>query len=123
MVSLRTVLVNDHARFASALERYLARRTQVEVVGKIRSCSPATQSMSLHPDLVLIAMPFTDSDVFDLIRQLKAQPNPPYVVLLIPDDIDEYRSRARTAGADGCALQTELESQLLPLVDKFSHEM
>jgi CheY-like chemotaxis protein len=67
-----------------------------------------------RPDLVLAAHPPPDVDGIALARQVKAQPNPPAVVVMTSQESDPgFEAACVAAGADYCLEKRHLQVRLL----------
>lgn len=72
------------------------------VVGAAATGSEALhQATELDPDLVILDIELPDTDGFVVTRQLKALPQPPYVVLLSIHGDELSRRRGAQSGCDG----------------------
>jgi CheY-like chemotaxis protein len=67
-----------------------------------------------RPDLVLASHPLPGVDGVALARHVKAQPNPPAVVVMTNQQSDpEFEAACMAAGADYCLEKRHLQSRLL----------
>jgi CheY-like chemotaxis protein len=66
-----------------------------------------------RPDLVLTAQRMVESDGIALARQVKLQPNPPIVVVMIEESDPEFEAACAAAGADYCLEKRRLQARLL----------
>ena len=74
-----------------------------------------------HPDLVLIAHRMVESDGIELARQVKAQQDPPTVVVMTEQSNAEFEAACAAAGADYCLEKRHLQARLLVfLQERFS---
>jgi DNA-binding NarL/FixJ family response regulator len=103
---IRVLLVDDDPLVLSGLKMMLGGAGQVHVVGEARNGHDVLPAADLHhPDVVLmdIRMPLLDG--IAATRLLRAQPNPPQVIVLTTFDADELVLRALQAGAAGFLLK------------------
>lgn len=70
----------------------------------------------LHPHLVLMDLAMEGMNGLEATRRLKAQENPPRVIILTLHDNPEYRAAAEQAHADGFVAKSDLGEKLLPLI-------
>jgi DNA-binding NarL/FixJ family response regulator len=105
-VSIRVLLVDDDPLVRSGLRMMLAGAEQVEVVGEADDGRGVLPAVDLHrPDVVLMDIRMPQLDGIAATRLLRAQPDPPAVVVLTTFDADEYVLRALRAGAAGFLLK------------------
>jgi CheY-like chemotaxis protein len=116
--TLRILLVDDSPAFLYAATRALAPDPRINIVGKALSGHEAiTLVPQIQPDLVLMDVAMPGMNGFEATRQIKAQPNPPRVVVLTSHDLPHYRTAAEAAGADNFVNKADFGSELLPLID------
>ena len=105
-MSIRVLLVDDDPLVRSGLRMMLAGAEQVEVVGEADDGRGVLAAVDLHrPDVVLMDIRMPQLDGIAATRLLRAQPDPPAVVVLTTFDADEYVLRALRAGAAGFLLK------------------
>ncbi len=105
-VSIRVLLVDDDALVRSGLRIMLAGLAQVEIVGEAQDGREALGAVDLHrPDVVLMDIRMPTLDGIAATRLLRAQPDPPAIVVLTTFDADEDVMRALRAGAAGFLLK------------------
>jgi DNA-binding NarL/FixJ family response regulator len=105
-MSIRVLLVDDDPLVRSGLKMMLAGAEQVEVVGEADDGRGVLGAVDLHrPDVVLMDIRMPQLDGIAATRLLRAQPDPPAVVVLTTFDADEYVLRALRAGAAGFLLK------------------
>src|SRR5438552_13945050 len=74
-----------------------------------------------RPDLVLAAHPLPEIDGIELARQVKAQPDPPTVVVMTEQSDAEFEASCAAAGADYWLEKRHLQARLLVfLQERFS---
>src|SRR5262245_55835162 len=117
MTPMRILLVDDSSEFLSSTEHFLSLDPSVEVIGLAHSGTEALEQVALlHPDLVLMDLSMPGMNGLEATRRLKAQADPPRVVILTFHDEPEYRAALSEVQADGYVIKGELGSQLLPLL-------
>jgi DNA-binding NarL/FixJ family response regulator len=105
-MSIRVLLVDDDPLVRSGLKMMLAGAEQVDVVGEADDGRGVLAAVDLHrPDVVLMDIRMPQLDGIAATRLLRAQPDPPAVVVLTTFDADEYVLRALRAGAAGFLLK------------------
>ncbi len=116
--ALRILLVDDSPTFLCAVTRALALDPRIDIVGKATSGHEALDLVPLvQPDLVLMDVALPGMNGFEVTRRIKAQPNPPQVIVLTSHDLAHYRTAAEAAGADSFVSKADFGTQLLPLID------
>jgi DNA-binding NarL/FixJ family response regulator len=120
MTPTSTLLVDDSASFLQSAMRFLATDERVDVVGLASSGSQALDRVAeLNPQLVLMDLAMPGINGLEATRRLKAQPNPPWVVILTLHDTQEYRMAAAEAQADAFLTKSDFGDKLLPLIEQF----
>jgi DNA-binding NarL/FixJ family response regulator len=110
---MRVLLVDDNPEFLKAAERILTRTPHLEVVGRASSGEEAVdQTRALNPELVLINWTLPGMNGLEATRRITAQPDPPRVLILSPQDYPEYRLAAKEAGAEGFISQAEFGQKI-----------
>jgi DNA-binding NarL/FixJ family response regulator len=113
---VRTLLVDDHPAFLEAARRFLA-TLPVQVVGEAHSGREALRLLdALQPALLLLDLALPEGDGLTVLRQVKARPSPPRVVVVTLHDQEEIRAAAEDAGADGFVGKGAFTTGLVPLI-------
>lgn len=117
MAPFRIVLADDNSEFLDAATNFLAIDPQLEIVGQARSGREAVdQVIQLQPHLVIMDLAMPETNGFEATRQIKTQPDPPYVIILTLYDNPEYQAAAQRVEADGFVPKSQLDTLLLPLI-------
>jgi DNA-binding NarL/FixJ family response regulator len=104
--AVRVLLVDDDALVRSGLRMMLAGAERIHVVGEADDGRGVLSAVDLHrPDVVLMDIRMPQLDGIAATRLLRAQPDPPAVVVLTTFDADELVLRALRAGAAGFLLK------------------
>lgn len=123
MPSLKILLVDDHSGFINAAVRHLRRLEWVEVVGSASNGIEAiAQCEVLRPDVVLMDLAMPEMGGLQATRLIKAQDNPPYIVIASHFDDVEHREHALRAGADAFVSKLAYIQDVLPLLEKLAAE-
>lgn len=118
MTAIRLLLVDDHDAFMNAAERHLRRVEHVAVVGRGRNGLEAVAlADELKPDLVVLDLAMPEMGGLQATRLIKAQDEPPYVVIASHFDDVEHREHAQRAGADAFISKLNYIAELLPIID------
>ena len=104
--AIRVLLVDDDALVRSGLRMMLAGAERIEVVGEADDGRAVLGAVDRHrPDVVLMDIRMPQLDGIAATRLLRAQPDPPAVVVLTTFDADDLVLRALQAGAAGFLLK------------------
>lgn len=119
MTVIRLLLVDDHDAFLNAAERHLRRTEHVAIVGRGRNGIEAVAlADELKPDLVVLDLAMPEMGGLQATRLIKAQDEPPYVVIASHFDDVEHREHAQRAGADAFISKLNYIAELLPVIDE-----
>ena len=119
MGKIRVLLVDDNPEFLEAATRFVATEPRIEVVGQALSGQEAVRETDkLQPDLVLMDYVMPDMNGIEATREIKIRAAVSRVVILTMHDLQEYRSQAEAAGADGFIAKADFGRDLLPLLAK-----
>ncbi|MES1193999.1 MAG: response regulator transcription factor [Solirubrobacterales bacterium] len=103
---IRVLLVDDDALVRSGLKMMLSGAAGIAVVGEADDGRGVLAAVDHHrPDVVLMDLRMPQVDGIAATRLLRAQPDPPAVVVLTTFDADELVLRALQAGASGFLLK------------------
>ncbi len=104
--AIRVLLVDDDTLVRSGLRMMLAGAEHIEVVGEADDGRAVLGAVDLHrPDVVLMDIRMPQLDGIAATRLLRAQPDPPAVIVLTTFDADDLVLRALQAGAAGFLLK------------------
>jgi DNA-binding NarL/FixJ family response regulator len=118
MRELKVLLVDDHAGFISAAVRHLRRLPWLTVVGSAGNGVEAiAQCEILRPDVVLMDLAMPEMGGLQATRLIKAQDNPPYIVIASHFDDGEHRDHALRAGADAFVSKLAYIHEVMPLLE------
>jgi two-component system response regulator NreC len=101
-MTIRLLLVDDHAVVRSGLKMLLENEHDVEIVGEASSASEAIEAtLRLKPNLILMDIGLPDLSGIDATREIKKRvPDVSIVALTIHED-EEYFFKMLEAGASG----------------------
>ncbi|HTP09072.1 MAG TPA: response regulator transcription factor [Anaerolineae bacterium] len=113
-MTIRVLLVDDHAVVRTGLHMLLGQEDDIEIVGEAGSGREALNSTEqLHPNLVLIDIGLPDMTGIEVTRQIKQQwPDVAVVALTIHED-EEYFFQMLQAGANGYVPKRAAPEELL----------
>ena len=116
-MTIRLLLVDDHAVVRSGLKMLLASESDVEIVGEAGSGSEAVAAAgSARPDVVLMDIGLPDMTGIEAARAIKSQfPKMAIVALTIHED-EEYFFKMLEAGASGYVPKRAAPDELLTAI-------
>jgi DNA-binding NarL/FixJ family response regulator len=103
-MSIRVLLVDDHALARTGFRMVLDAEPDIEVVGEAANGSQAIHSAArLHPDVVLMDVRMPDVDGIAATREIASDSTK--VLILTTFDLDDYVYDSLAAGASGFLLK------------------
>ena len=118
MSTVRLLLVDDHEGFINAAMRHLRRIDWLDIVGSAGNGIEAiAQCEALRPDVVLMDLARPEMGGLQATRLIKAQDNPPYIVIASHFDDAEHREHALRAGADAFVSKLSYIHDVVPLLE------
>ena len=106
MQPIRVLLVDDHPVVRAGIEGILSSQADIEVVGEARDGLEAISlSRTLQPHVVLMDLQMPNMDGVTAIKAIRAQANPPHILVLTTYDTDADIVQAIQAGATGYLLK------------------
>ncbi len=103
---VQVLIVDDDALVRSALSMLLAGAEDIAVVGEAADGSEVMDAVArLDPDIVLMDIRMPTVDGLAATELLRAQADPPEVIVLTTFEADDYVLRALRAGAGGFLLK------------------
>jgi DNA-binding NarL/FixJ family response regulator len=123
MNKITVLLVDDHEGFINAAMRHLRKLPWIEVVGQAGNGLEAIErSEALRPDVVLMDLAMPEMGGLQATRLIKAQDNPPFIVIASHFDDAEHREHALRAGADGFVSKLSYIQEVLAILEKLHGE-
>ena len=116
-MTIRLLLVDDHAVVRSGLKMLLESERDVEILGEAASASEAIEAtMRLKPDVVLMDIGLPDLSGIDATLQIKKKaPQVAIVALTIHED-EEYFFKMLEAGASGYVPKRAAPEELITAI-------
>lgn len=121
MHKFTVLLVDDHESFLNAAIRHFRQASWLEIVGCASNGLEALEkSDALKPDAVLMDLAMPEMGGLQACRLIKAQDDPPYVVIVSHFDDLQHRTHAENAGADAFIGKQSYMQDALPLLARLA---
>jgi DNA-binding NarL/FixJ family response regulator len=118
MSEVRVLIVDDDALVRSGLRMMLDGSDRVRVVGEAGDGSEVLAAVDVHrPDVVLMDLRMPGVDGLAATELLRAQPDPPEVVVLTTFDADDHVLRALRAGAAGFLVKDTPPAEIVRAIE------
>jgi DNA-binding NarL/FixJ family response regulator len=115
---IRVLLVDDDPLLRSGLKLMLAPEERVRVVGEAGDGDEVLAAVDRHrPDVVLMDIRMPHVDGIEATRLLRAQPQPPAVIVLTTFHADEQVLAALQAGAAGYLLKDTPPAEIVRAIE------
>jgi two-component system nitrate/nitrite response regulator NarL len=113
-MSIRLLIVDDHALVRQGIARILADTPEIEVVGEAVDGDDAiSRARELHPDIILMDLFLPNVDGIEATRAIKHElPNVEVIIVTASDSEDDVL-QAVTAGAKGYVVKTTDRDELI----------
>ena len=113
-MSIRVLIVDDHAVVRSGLRMLLAAEDDIEPVGEAGSAKDAVfQARSLEPDVILMDVVMPDGSGIDAVPQLLHEHPAVKVLVLSMQDDPQYVRQAFSSGASGYVLKEAADAEVV----------
>lgn len=116
-MSIRLLLVDDHAVVRSGLRMLLENERDVEIIGEASSASEAIEAATrLKPNVILMDIGLPDLSGIDATREIKKRTAEAAVVALTIHEDEEYFFKMLEAGASGYVPKRAAPEELLTAI-------
>jgi two-component system response regulator NreC len=116
-MTIRLLLVDDHAVVRSGLRMLLENERDVEIVGEASSASEAIEAaMQLRPNVILMDIGLPDLSGIDATREIKKRASDLAIVALTIHEDEEYFFKMLEAGASGYVPKRAAPEELLTAI-------
>jgi DNA-binding NarL/FixJ family response regulator len=113
-VSIRVLIVDDHAVVRSGLRLLLDAEDDIDPVGEAGSARDAVfRARTLKPDVILLDVVMPDQTGLDVLPQLKHENPDTKVLVLSMQDEPRYVREAFAAGASGYVLKEAADTEVV----------
>ena len=116
-MSIRVLIVDDHAVVRSGLRLLLAAEEDIEPVGEAGSARDAVfQARALKPDVILLDIVMPEQTGIDVLPQLMHESADVKVLILSMQDEPRYVREAFASGASGYVLKEAADNEVVAAV-------
>ena len=117
----RVLLVDDHDGFINAAMRHFRKVEWLDIAGTAGNGLEAIErSEALRPDAILMDLAMPEMGGLQATRLIKAQDEPPYIVIASHFDDAEHREHAMRAGADGFVSKLSYLQEVMPILERLA---
>ncbi|NLC61103.1 MAG: response regulator transcription factor [Gammaproteobacteria bacterium] len=118
MDPITVLLVDDHEGFINAAMRHFRKVDWLRVVGTAANGLEAIErSDALRPRVVLMDLAMPEMGGLQATRLIKAQDDPPYIVIASHFDDAEHREHATRAGADNFVSKLSYVQEVMQILE------
>src|SRR5512134_2260930 len=116
-MTIRLLLVDDHAVVRSGLKMLLENERDVEIIGEASSASEAIEAaVRLKPNVILMDIGLPDLSGIDATREIKKRVSDISIVALTIHEDEEYFFKMLEAGASGYVPKRAAPEELLTAI-------
>ncbi len=116
-MTIRLLLVDDHAVVRSGLKMLLENEHDVEIIGEAASASEAIEAtMRLKPNVILMDIGLPDLSGIDATREIKKRVADVSIVALTIHEDEEYFFKMLEAGASGYVPKRAAPEELITAI-------
>ena len=116
-MSIRVLIVDDHAVVRSGLRLLLAAEADIEPVGEAGTAKDAVfQARTLDPDVILMDVVLPDGSGIETVPQLLHEHPDVKVLVLSMQDDPQYVRQAFASGASGYVLKEAADAELVAAI-------
>jgi two-component system response regulator NreC len=116
-MTIRLLIVDDHAVVRSGLKMLLENERDVEIVGEASSASEAMEAAArLKPNVILMDIGLPDLSGIDATREIKKRVSDVSIVALTIHEDEEYFFKMLEAGASGYVPKRAAPEELLTAI-------
>ena len=123
MRELSLLLVDDHEAFLNAARRQLRPYPWIRLLGvALNGREAVLRTEELRPDVVVMDLAMPEMGGLQATRLIKAQDQPPIVVIASHFDDAEHREHAARAGADAFIGKADYARDLMEILERLAAE-
>ncbi|MDD3764951.1 MAG: response regulator transcription factor [Nevskiales bacterium] len=123
MTKLKTLLVDDNRPFLILARHLLAEIPEIDIVGEAYDGHQAVeQAEALKPDLMIMDLAMPGMGGLQATRLIKAQDDPPMIIIASHYDDPAHREFVAQVGAEGFVNKQHYESEVMTFVNRLIRE-
>jgi two-component system response regulator NreC len=116
-MSVRVLIVDDHAVVRAGLRLLLEAEEDIEPVAEASSAREAVfEARTARPDVILLDVVMPDQSGLDVLPQLLEESPESYVLVLSMQDDPQYVRQAFAAGASGYVLKEAADTEVVDAI-------
>lgn len=116
------LIVDDHQGFLESADRFLSALPDIKVIGHaVNGREGVELTETLSPDIVLMDLAMPEMGGLQATRLIKAQSNPPWVVMVSHYDDAQHREHAAKAGADAFVSKLWYVHEIRQVLETFAN--
>lgn len=120
---LKTLLVDDNRPFLILARHLLAECPEIQIIGEACDGQQAVeQAEALRPDLIIMDLAMPGMGGLQATRLIKAQDNPPIIIIASHYDDPAHREFVAQVGAEGFVNKQHYESEVMAFVRQLWRE-
>lgn len=121
---MNLMIVENSNYLYERLARLVSRHHNIRVVGHAATEQDAVRDIErLAPDVVLLDIRLDEGSGFEVLKQIKANEHPPFVIVLTNYAYPQYRDRFLAQGADFFFDKSEEIEQMLQALDMLNYRV
>jgi two-component system response regulator NreC len=121
-MSIRILIVDDHAVVRAGLRMLIDAQDDLEAVGEAGSAREAIfQARSLKPDVILMDVVMPDQSGLEVLPRLLEEHPQTKVLVLSMQDEPQYVRQAFAAGANGYVLKEAADTEVVSAIREVAH--
>src|SRR5260221_8568960 len=114
---IRIFVLNDHEDYMRALERFLDKEADLQVIGTGHAAPLQLEPvLAARPDVVIIDPEIHDLEIGLMVRELSACAPGSRIIVLTMNDDARFKEAALAAGADDFIFKMDALDQLVPAI-------
>ncbi len=122
-MKLKTLLVDDNKPFLVLARHLLSECPEIDVIGEAVDGFQAVDSAAqLKPDLIIMDLAMPGMGGLQATRLIKAQDDPPIIIIASHYDDPAHREFVAQVGAEGFVNKQQYETEVIEFVQRLVRE-